>query len=279
MGELVSYLRKELSDCYTAGELEGVVWAICEDLLAMPRNQMLFATCNDLSPNNKALLEEALKRLAAGEPIQYVTGIAVFRGMKLKVTPHTLIPRPETTGIVDIANEMLGGRHCRILDLCTGSGCIAIAMARENTNWDVTGIDISQEAIEVARHNAKAYGAQVAFETRDMFAASYPEGSFDMVTCNPPYVMQSEKATMHRRVTEHEPATALFVPDDDPLLFHRAAATKAMEWLKDKGTICLEINSKLHRETAQLLEKSGYRKVEARKDYIGNFRFIKAEKP
>lgn len=276
MGELTSQLKKRLSICYNGGELDGVIRAICEDLLEMSVPEMLFADTNDIARDKAMQLDKAVDRLIAGEPVQYVTGTALFRGLKLKVTQDTLIPRPETSEMIDIVEKDWSDKPCNALDLCTGSGCIAIAMAVENPKWNVTAMDISQNAIDVARENAENNHVKINFETCDLFETEYTSKTFDVITCNPPYILPSEKELMDDRVLMHEPADALFVPEDDPLLFYREAASKARKWLKAGGMIYFEINRALHFSTAQLVESLGYEQVKVFRDYVGNYRFITA---
>ena len=279
MERLTQMLRRRLAPRYAGGELDGVVRALCEDLLGLGMPAMLFATDADLDDGRRGVLAAAVSRLLGGEPVQHVTGVALCRGLRLHVTRYTLIPRPETGGLVDLASEAFAGRDgVSVLDLCTGSGCVAIAIAHDNPSWRVSASDISPAAVEVALANAAACGVDVAVDVADVFAAGYAPGAFDLVTCNPPYVLPSERAGMDDTVLSHEPVTALFVPEDEPLLYYRAVGEGARRWLRGGGVLLFEINRAFAGETCALLRSLGYVGVEAARDYVGNWRFVKAVK-
>ena len=274
---ITAYLKQRLAAHYDGGELDGVVRALCEDMLGLSRVQALMTPADMLGDEARRRLDIAVHRLADGEPVQYVTGTAVFMGIRLAVTPDTLIPRPETSGLVDLVGRWAGDGPRTVIDLCTGSGCVAIALALAHRDWDITAMDVSAGAVAVARANAEACQVAVRCEVADLMSAEYPEDGFDIVTCNPPYVLQSERAAMDDRVLLYEPPGALFVTDEDPLVFYRTAAAKARRWLKRGGMICFEINRAFACEVSQLLKSSGYGNVVAEKDYVGNYRFVKGE--
>ena len=222
----------------------------------------------------------AVERLLRHEPVQYVFGHALWNGLDLKVTPATLIPRPETAELVERMNTppcpLLEGEKAgvRVLDIGTGSGCIAIALKKAHPEWEVTGIDISAEAIEVAKENAVRNGVEVTFEVADIFSKVIHESAisnqlFDIVVSNPPYICESEKSSMEPNVLDHEPATALFVPDDDPLLFYRRIAE-----LKAGRALFFEINEAYGKEVAQLLCEKGYTDVQIIRDMYGKDRIV-----
>lgn len=277
MERLTQMLRRRLAARYEGGELDGVVRALCEDLLGLGMPAMLFATVDDLDAVRRKAVDAAVSRLLGGEPVQHVTGVALFRGLRLHVTGDTLIPRPETGGLVNLADEAFAGRDdVSVIDLCTGSGCVAIAVAHDNPSWGVSASDISPAAVEVARANAAACGVDVAVDVADVFTVDYAPAAFDLVTCNPPYVLPSERAGMDDTVLSHEPPSALFVPEDDPLLFYRVVGDRARRWLKPGGVLLFEINRAFPRETCDLLRSLGYGGVVAVRDYVGNWRFVKA---
>lgn len=232
----------------------------------------------------KERLEATVGRLLDGEPIQYIFGKAHFYGMDFNVTPATLIPRPETAQLVDMIVDRYGNdSDLRVLDLGTGSGCIAIALARHLPfPKEVTAVDISEEAIEVARSNSAGLKVKVNFihgnmlDTDEMVAALGER--YDIIVSNPPYIAQREAAGMERNVLEHEPATALFVPDDDPLVFYRAIAVIAEKRLDDKGTLFLEINPLFAKELAAMLREHGFQDVDIEKDMQKADRFIIAQR-
>lgn len=218
-------------------------------------------------------------RLLQGEPIQYILGFAPFCGMKVRVCPGVLIPRPETEELVAwIVSDMRAGisdTEPYVLDIGTGSGCIALALARELPQARVSGMDISEPALEVARQNAVSLGLHVEFFRQDILHENTSSGrKWHVMVSNPPYICASEAQQMERNVLDHEPHQALFVPDDDPLLFYRAIARYAREALFPGGRLYFEINRAYVVETVRLLEGSGFSGVEVRKDQFGNNRMV-----
>ena len=238
-----------------------------------------------------AALEEGLQRLLAGEPLQYVVGWQEFYGRRFRVAPGVLIPRPETEILVrEACVRALQLDGPRVLDLCTGSGCIAWSIAMEVPVASVTAVDLSDEALAVARGQNPALlhpgsvseppsGANEGavaprFLKADVLEEDIPGGPFDIITANPPYIRESEKALMHRNVLEHEPAMALFVPDGDPLLFYRAIARHALACLTPGGWGIVEINEALGRESAAVFAAAGLQNVEILRDFFGRERFV-----
>ena len=224
-------------------------------------------------------LESRAEELAAGCPIQYILGEAEFCGETFAVRSGVLIPRPETEELVMWAIEKSYGLLSpRILDVCTGSGCIAIALAKAFPSAMVFAFDISAEAMAVAQKNAECNHANVSFLIADILREENPAGeSYDIIVSNPPCVRDMEKTMMNRNVLDYEPHLALFVPDDDPLIFYRHIAEFATKHLKTGGKLYLEINEALGNETAALLEKQGYRCI-VHKDSFGKDRMIEAVK-
>ena len=222
----------------------------------------------------------AFGRMASGEPIQYIIGKAYFYDREFKVTPDVLIPRPETELLVREAVNWArrsGRKSLRVLDLCTGSGCIAWSMALELPGSEVTAVDISDGALAVASRQKFECDVPPKFIKADVLAGPVEGlGTFDMILSNPPYVMDSEKALMRRNVLDHEPWLALFVSDDDPLVFYRAVAAWAKQLLKSEGLCLVEINESLGRQTAKVFEDTGFRDVEVLQDLNSRDRFIRA---
>ncbi|MDE6681205.1 MAG: peptide chain release factor N(5)-glutamine methyltransferase, partial [Muribaculaceae bacterium] len=240
---------------------------------------MVINSDKELSEYTRGKIDEILERVLKGKPIQYVTGEAYFYGMDLMVTPDVLIPRVETQELVDfIVKKYDGVSDLKILDVGTGSGCIAIALARNLPFAQVTGIDISEKALAVAKENGKKLKANVNWVKADVFNFSPAADSFDIIVSNPPYVMMSEQRDMEANVLEHEPWVALFVPDDDPLRFYRRIAKMGIDALKDGGTLWFELNAQLADETAKLVKSLGYEDVTLERDIAGKWRFIEAKK-
>lgn len=238
-----------------------------------------------LSKADLDFVKDVQERLSAREPVQYILGETWFYGLKFKVTPDTLIPRPETESLVNWILEDHPKGAGRVLDIGTGSGCIAIALARNLRDTRVTAIDISKSALEVAAENAKSNLAEVEFRRADILGKTPGEGisdgeppCFEVIVSNPPYVRELEKAEMERNVLEFEPHGALFVSDEDPLVFYRAIGRFAVDKLCPGGQLYLEINQYLGQATLELLNDLGFTQVELRKDLFGNDRMIKAVK-
>jgi len=222
-------------------------------------------------------LEDLLSRLQQNEPIQYITGKACFFGYDFNVSPATLIPRPETEELTAwILEEMrtFPEKRWRVLDIGTGSGCIPITLKKEFPLAEVTGLDFSAQALRVAEENARALNTEVAFVQHDILKTQSLEG-YDIIVSNPPYVRNLEKEEINKNVLEHEPHTALFVDDADPLVFYRKISELASKSLTEGGLLFFEINQYLGTETAALVSRY-FREVELRKDFMENDRMLKA---
>ena len=277
MKAIARHINEELSSCYTTGEVSALTRILAIELLGIP--QMTFFLKDDvtLTAEQQTLLDNAIERLKKQEPVQYILGYSDFCGLRFKVTPATLIPRPETSELVEwIANEATGGAS--ILDIGTGSGCIAISLAHRVPHSKVTAWDISHEAIAVATENSKANGCSIAFEQVDILTYEPTGEQFDIIVSNPPYIKENEKEAMHANVLDWEPHTALFVPDIDPLLFYRTIAVKGLTLLKSGGRLYFEINRAHGKETMEMLAALGYTGIELRKDFAENDRMIRGMK-
>ena len=250
---------------------------LCEERLGVKSYTHIVEPQCEIPSGQLPELEEELGRLAAGEPIQYVLGYADFCGRRFRVTPAVLIPRPETELLVSEAvSELLSReRPCRVLDLCTGSGCIAWSLALEVPGTEVVAADISEDALAVARTQFEEPGP--LFVKADVLDTEqqFEYGEFDLLVCNPPYVMESEKALMRRNVLEHEPGLALFVPDGDPLLFYRAAARWAQRFLLPDGVGIVEINELLGPQTEAVFREAGFAKTQIIRDFAAKSRFVR----
>ena len=275
MKRLLSRIDDALGSHYDAQELETIKRALCTELLGVSALAFYTKETVSLSPQQESLLESALKRLADGEPLQYVIGSTPFCGLTFHVDSRVLIPRPETAELVEWVAQEAGSRGS-LLDVGTGSGCIAISLAHRLKGWKVQGWDISDGALEVARENNRMNGTDVEFRKADILNAPDVDQRFDVIVSNPPYVLESEKTEMEDTVLEFEPHSALFVSDHDPLLFYRAIAEFGHKTLNPGGRLCFEINPLKAEELKEFLVDAGYRGVEVRKDIFGKLRFIKA---
>jgi release factor glutamine methyltransferase len=232
----------------------------------------------ELSEAEEEKLNAALQRLRQHEPIQYITGKTEFYGLSFSVNKNVLIPRPETEELVEwILEDCKHQEQLNILDIGTGSGCIAISLAKNLPNSKVTAFDISDEAIKVAQGNAELNEVEVAFLKKDILAVDFLSGKFDIIVSNPPYVRELEKKDMQRNVLEHEPATALYVKDEDPLLFYRKIADLADQNLVPKGKLYFEINQYLGKETEVLLTEKNFQ-TRLKKDIFGVDRMLRGIK-
>lgn len=223
----------------------------------------------------KGRTEEILDNLLKNMPLQYALGETEFYGLRLKVDPGVLIPRPETEELVEMIVRDNPQSDLRVLDLCTGSGAIAVALARNLPFSEVTAVDVSPRALVVAGENSKNLKTNVSFELKDIFKWM-PAGEWDIIVSNPPYVNESEKEGMDKNVLDYEPHIALFVPDDDPLVFYRRIAEIGRSVLKPGGGMYLEINPRHSEELRKLMEKEGMEEVEIVRDIHGKDRFLKA---
>lgn len=277
MKSIANKINKGLADIYSAGEVSALTRIIATELLAI--SQMAFYMKDDvaLTAEQEKLLDDAIARLQKHEPIQYILGYSDFCGLRFKVTPATLIPRPETSELVEwIASEANSNES--ILDIGTGSGCIAISLANKLPQSKVSAWDISTDALAVATENSKASGCNVVFKQVDILAYQPAGEQFDIIVSNPPYIKEVEKSAMHSNVLDWEPHTALFVPDNDPLLFYRTIAQKATTMLRPGGKLYFEINRAHGKETVEMLAALGYANIELRKDFADNDRMIRAVK-
>lgn len=277
MKTIAKQINEVLTGNYPTGEITALTRIIATELLGV--SQMAYFLKDDvtLTAEQETLLDNAIERLKKQEPIQYILGYSDFCGLRFKVTPATLIPRPETSELVEwIASEAAGRES--ILDIGTGSGCIAVSLAHKMPQSKVTAWDISNDALAVAAENSKANGCVVTFEQVDILAYEPTGEQFDIIVSNPPYIKENEKEAMHANVLDWEPHTALFVPNNDPLLFYRTIAEKGLTLLKPGGSLYFEINRAHGKDTVDMLAAFGYTSIELRKDFADNDRMIRAVK-
>ena len=316
-------LWQSLTPLYDAGEAQAIVRTVLDVEYGMTLTDIIGGKVNELSADEGKKLEEIVCRLQKGEPVQYVLGQADFAGRTFHVEPGVLIPRPETAELCQWIEEDMAGKSTvssedfsedspqatddarQILDICTGSGCIAITLGLNIPNSEVTGWDISEDALRIAQGNVEMLKARnVRIEYQDALAlrkaaetdnekmkvnadkevvkskgeAKTPSTQkWDMIVSNPPYICEKEKADMEKNVLEHEPSIALFVPDENPLKFYRAIAEYASSALKPGGALYFEINPIYENETRKMLEELGFKDIETKEDAFGKKRMMKAK--
>ncbi len=284
-----------LAEKFPQREAEQLMRILLEDLFGIDWNQQLMNPNLRIDEHQHYQLGEAVKRLLVGEPVQYVTGMARFNDLLLKVSPAVLIPRPETEELVHkICTSSLpchssegmceggesmgcGPKRFRIWDIGTGSGCIAIALAKQFPHAEVIAFDVSEEALQIAKENAESNGANVTFVHDDVMnpTSDYFTKPVDLVVSNPPYVCDSERAAMEANVLDWEPETALFVPDDDPLWFYCQILALAKKQLNPNGQVWFEINERMGVEMLSLCREMGFSNAEVLEDFAGKSRFVK----
>lgn len=278
--QLIEKLQNALTQMTDESERNAIIRVICCDILDISPTTYYLKETITLTTAQKALVNSITERLQRGEPLQYIEGKAPFCGMEFIVTPAVLIPRPETAELVEWITTEHATQGPRILDLGTGSGCIAISLSQQMPQATVEACDISTEALEVAQTNNHENSTSVTFFHHDILSLDSPlPHSYDILVSNPPYIKQSEATDMENHVTQWEPHTALFVPDDDALRFYRSIAEIGQtDALHPGGCIYVEINQALGKETVELFESYGYKEVTLRKDIYGNDRMIKCYK-
>jgi len=275
------------------GEAKAVALMLLEKVAGLPTAKALIADGKDLLCRRQSLLELAA-RVAQGEPVQYVLGEADFCGLTMKVQPGVLIPRPETEELVNwvIENDNDNLNHNdnhnfqlsikQVLDIGTGSGCIAVALAKKLKSAKVEAWDVSDIALQIAQENATGNGVNVKLKKVDVLSNlndNHNLNSFDVIVSNPPYICEEEKKEMEKHVLEHEPKLALFVPNNDPLLFYRRIAELGLSMLAKGGKLFFEINRRFGKDVVKMLKEMNYQEVELRQDMFGNDRMVKAINP
>ena len=274
---------QSLTPLYDAGEAQAIVRTVLDVEYGMTLTDIICGKVNELSSDEERNLEEIITRLQNGEPVQYVLGEADFAGRTFHVEPGVLIPRPETAELCQWIEEDVSSLEAderkQILDICTGSGCIAITLGLNISNSEVTGWDISEDALRIAQGNVEMLKAgNVRIEYQDALMLPKAAEAADIIVSNPPYICEKEKADMEKNVLEHEPSIALFVPDEDPLKFYRAIAEYASSALKSEGALYFEINPIYEKETREMLEELGFKDIETKEDAFGKKRMMKAKK-
>ena len=302
------HFTEVLAEKFPKREAEQLMRILLEDLFGIDWNQQLMNPDLRIDEHQHYQLGEAVKRLLSGEPVQYVTGMSRFGDLLIKVSPAVLIPRPETEVLVQkictsnlpchsaVESAAMSFQHghvgkresmaavykrdnlpIRIWDIGTGSGCIAIALAKHIPNAEVIAFDVSEEALQIAKENAESNGAKVTFVQDDVLhpTSDYFNQPVDLVVSNPPYVCDSERASMEANVLDWEPEKALFVPDEDPLRFYRQILALAKKQLNPNGQIWFEINERMGEELVSLCLEMGFSNAEVLQDFAGKPRFVK----
>ena len=274
---------QSLTPLYDAGEAQAIVRTVLDVEYGMTLTDIICGKVNELSSDEERNLEEIIARLQNGEPVQYVLGEADFAGRTFHVEPGVLIPRPETAELCQWIEEEVSSLEAderkQILDICTGSGCIAITLGLNIPNSEVTGWDISEDALRIAQGNVEMLKAgNVRIEYQDALMLPKAAETADIIVSNPPYICEKEKADMEKNVLEHEPSLALFVPDEDPLKFYRAIAEYASSALKSGGALYFEINPIYEKETREMLLKLDFKDIETKEDAFGKKRMMRAIK-
>ena len=279
IAQLSRQIQTKLTPIYGEGEAKAMVRLIFHSLKGWSLTDMIIHADNIVSPYVLEKTEKIISRLLDNEPIQYILGEAYFYGMNLKVDNSTLIPRPETEELVDIiVHENQSHKDLNILDIGTGSGAIAIALSRNLPFSNVDAIDISENALKIANENARNLHTHIGFTKADIFKFEPKTDYYDIIVSNPPYIDEAEKDSMDSNVLEYEPHQALFVPDENPLIYYIRITETAKDSLKQRGHLYFEINPRHAEELAEYLNKKGYMDIEIVKDINGKKRFIKCVK-
>jgi release factor glutamine methyltransferase len=277
--ELRRRFRSELSAAYPPAEIDAIFHELIAHYFGFPRTVIAMEPDTQMGKAEASLLSGALDGLKAHQPVQYITGQAYFMDMTLRVSPDVLIPRPETAELVAWASARFSPQNDTpsILDVGTGSGCIALGLKRQLPHAVVYGMDVSEAALEIARYNSADQDLEVHFYKGDLFRPETTIHSFDILISNPPYIPKSESRSLQAHVRCAEPHLALFVPDEDPLLYYRQLCEYAMLNLKDEGWIYLETHEDHAYCVRDLLETRGFSSTEIKKDIFGKERFVRGE--
>ncbi|UEG55302.1 peptide chain release factor N(5)-glutamine methyltransferase [Mucilaginibacter daejeonensis] len=271
--------KTRLEPLYAAQEIEALTSLVLVELTGRSRAQLKAFGDSKLTHDQVERLTNVLDQLLTGMPVQYVLGYTEFYGHTFKVTPAVLIPRPETEELVEWVAQTIGHQQgLKLMDIGTGSGCIPISLKLTNTENELYAVDISSEALDIAKENAVSNQADITFVETDILKplpAQIAVERFNVIISNPPYVTGADKRQMHKNVTDFEPHMALFVPDDDPLLFYVRIADVAQKLLVDGGYLFFEINESFGQETSTMLASKGFKNIELRQDMSGRDRMIR----
>lgn len=275
MRNTLNYFYDQLAGIYSRNEIQSICFMVMQNLCGCSKAALFAADSLTLTEEQQTRLNALMERLQKKEPIQYIIGHCHFFDINLEVNRNVLIPRPETEELVEWILKDNPQKEGSLFDICTGSGCIAITIKKYKPNFQVTALDLSEEAIATAKRNAEKNECEIRFITDDILAPQHiTEEKYDIIVSNPPYVMEKEKAQMEANVLEYEPAMALFVPNENPLLFYESIGRFGLTHLYEGGKLYFEINEALGKETKELLENQGYQDVTLKKDIFGKDRMI-----
>lgn len=274
---LSQYALRELKDTYSEREIRNICNMIYMDVLHFANIDIHLRKNEILEKSFINKFTEMVGLLKSGRPIQYIIGETEFAGLRFGVNAATLIPRPETAELVEWVSGVLEA-GMKVIDIGTGSGCIAVSLAMRHPDCCVSGMDISADAVAMAERNARHNAVEVEWRVGDILHFEREQwGKYDVIVSNPPYVRECEKAEMEDRVLRFEPSQALFVPDEDPLVFYRRIGEFGQRQLNPGGKLFFEINEALGPQMLELMEQCGYTNLELRKDFYGKDRMVKAE--
>lgn len=278
MKQSFDYIRHSISHLYPEKEADSLAYLVLEHVTQFSRVKILTNKNTILSEKEHQKIHFIVERLKKEEPLQYILGETFFYDLPFYVNEHTLIPRPETEELVDwvVAENKQSNKN--FLDIGTGSGCIAVSLAKNIPDSRVTALDVSAQALELAKKNAIRNQVEISFLSHDILSKSHSLlGFFDVIVSNPPYVCEKEKPDMRKNVLDFEPHTALFVSNEDPLLFYRSIALFATSYLNKGGALFFEINRAFGTDICSMLDDFGFSNIELRKDLCGNDRMIRAQ--
>ncbi len=279
LNDLLQGAQDRLTPLYGSGEAKWLVRTIIEHVKGWNQVEISLRRNEDMSDFIVGRVNDAVDKLLGSEPVQYIFGDTYWYGMTLKVTPDVLIPRPETEELVDMIVKENKSQDLKVLDICTGSGCIAIALAKNLPYSAVRGVDISAAALDVARQNADLQHTKIDFQENDALSMKADtKEEYDIIVSNPPYIVESEKKNMCANVLDYEPHLALFIPDDEPLKFYKAISEYAIDSLTSQGKLYFEINPLFSDQLTKMLSAQGWNDVQIYPDMYGKKRFARAVK-
>lgn len=279
MQEAFQYIRNSLAGIYPDNEINSISYLLLTEVTGLNRTGIILNKNTNISDNQRQQLEEFVKQLQTKRPIQYVLGYTEFYGLRFEVDESVLIPRPETEELVDWVRESIDTTlPLKIMDIGTGSGCIAIALKSVFKNSEVTAVDVSQSALTTASKNASSNSCELTFQQIDILQLNALTQKQNIIVSNPPYIPTKEMIDIEAHVLNFEPHSALFVPDSDPLLFYRKISMLAQEGLFDGGFLFFEIHRDYGQQTVDMLSEIGFKSIVLKKDIAGNDRMIRAVK-